>query len=112
MDLWNTWCGPCRNALKRNEPLKSGELADSDIVWVYIADESSDLSQYEGMIGDIAGQHYLATDEQMKAVHNRFKVDGIPYYILVGRDGKATGHPDYRDHDLMISGVKEALGKK
>ena len=26
VDLWNTWCGPCRAALKENEPLKSGEL--------------------------------------------------------------------------------------
>ncbi len=26
VDLWNTWCGPCRGALAENEPEKDGDL--------------------------------------------------------------------------------------
>lgn len=111
VDLWNTWCGPCRGALKVNEPLKTGELSDPDIEWVYIADESSDLGQYESMIKNIKGHHFLATKEQIAAVRERFEVDGIPFYILVDRDGRAVRHPDFRDHDLMVSEVRKALGK-
>ena len=37
------------------------------------------------------------------------QVDGIPYYILVDREGKATGHPDFRNHDKLVEGVKAAL---
>lgn len=36
IDLWNTWCGPCRRAISLTEPEKSGELASPDIVWIYI----------------------------------------------------------------------------
>lgn len=111
VDLWNTWCGPCRSALKENEPLKSSKLSDPDIVWVYIADTSSDLSQYEKMLPGIKGEHYMASEEQIKAIRNRFQVDGIPFYILVDREGNAVRHPDYRDHDKMVEGIKEALGK-
>ncbi|MDE5555172.1 MAG: thioredoxin family protein, partial [Muribaculaceae bacterium] len=78
VDLWNTWCGPCRNALKANEPLKSGELADDDIVWIYIADESSPMTKYLSMIPDIKGLHYRLNEEQDKAISSRFNVDGIP----------------------------------
>lgn len=109
VDLWNTWCGPCRAALKENEPLKSGELADYDIVWIYIADESSDAVKYLTMIPGIKGLHYKVTEQQIKAIRDRFDVDGIPYYILVDRQGKAEGRPDLRDHSKYAEAIKSKL---
>ncbi len=109
VDLWNTWCGPCRAALAANEPLKSGELSSDDIVWIYIANETSPLPKYIDMIGDIQGLHYRLNPEQWRAVCDRFGVDGIPYYILVQRDGTAAGRPDLRDHDLYKSEIIKAL---
>ncbi|WP_290099869.1 TlpA family protein disulfide reductase [uncultured Muribaculum sp.] len=112
VDLWNTWCGPCRASIKRNEPLKDGELSDEDIVWIYIADESSDTNQYLNLIPDIKGLHYMVSGEQINAIRNRFKVDGIPYYVLVDRKGNAVGHPDFRDPSKFIKGIKTALADK
>lgn len=109
VDLWNTWCGPCRNALRINEPSKSEELADDDIVWIYIADESSDAVKYLEMIPDIKGLHYKVNSDQIKAIRNHFNVDGIPYYIIVDRQGNAEGRPDIRDHSLYVKAIKSKL---
>ncbi len=105
VDLWNTWCGPCRAALAQNEPEKSGDLSSEDIVWVYLANETSPMEKYTSMIGGIKGIHYRLNQEQWNAICDRFDVDGIPFYILVDRSGKATGRPDLRDH----SKFKEAI---
>lgn len=109
VDLWNTWCGPCRAAIKATEPLKENELSDKDIVWIYIADETSDPNKYLDMIPNIKGIHYKLTRPQVEKIHNRFDVDGIPFYILVDREGNAKGRPDLRDHSKYIKAIKELL---
>ncbi len=109
IDLWNTWCGPCRQALKGLEPLKTGKLAKDDIVWIYIADESSDPISYLNLLPTIKGIHYKLTREQMKMIYDRFEVDGIPFYILVDREGNAERRPDMRNHDTYIEAIQSKL---
>lgn len=111
VDLWNTWCGPCRAALAENEPNKSAELSSDDIVWIYIADETSSAPKYIEMIQDIKGIHYMLTQDQIGVIRNQFEVDGIPYYILVDKTGKATGRPDLRDHEKFKKTILEELAK-
>ncbi len=109
IDLWNTWCSPCRAAIAANEPLKSTELSNPDIVWIYVADESSPLPLYVSLIPEIAGEHYRLTENQAEALRKQFDIDGIPYYILTDRQGSYEGRPDLRDHDLFKKAILEKL---
>ncbi|MDE5632064.1 MAG: DUF4254 domain-containing protein [Muribaculaceae bacterium] len=109
VDFWNTWCAPCRAAIAQNEPEKSGDLASDDIVWIYIADESSPMPTYMSMIKDIRGIHYRVDKDQIAALRNQFDVDGIPYYVLVDRSGRATGRPDLRNHTAFKKALQKAL---
>ena len=111
VDLWNTWCGPCRASLAQNEPEKSGDLSSDDIVWIYIADESSPIGTYAEKIKDIRGIHYRLTGEQASALRKQFDVDGIPFYILVDRKGKAAGRPDLRDHNAYKKAILDELAR-
>ena len=110
VDFWNTWCGPCRQALGLTEPLKSGELADENLVWIYIANETSPISKYLEMIPDIKGLHYRLNDEQWKQLTDKdFDIDGIPSYVLVKKDGSYSLRNDLRNHDKFINTLKAEL---
>jgi thiol-disulfide isomerase/thioredoxin len=110
VDFWNTWCGPCRQALGLTEPLKSGELADKNLVWIYIANETSPISKYLEMIPDIKGLHYRLNDEQWKQLTDKdFDIDGIPSYVLVKKDGSYSLRNDLRNHDKFINTLKAEL---
>lgn len=111
VDFWNTWCGPCRHALSHNEPFKETDFKDSDIVWIYIANETSPVDTYLKAIPDIAGTHYRLNPEQWEQLTRKdFNIDGIPSYVLVQKDGTFSLRNDLRDHNLMLSTLKEALG--
>lgn len=109
VDFWNTWCSPCRSAIRTNEPHKTGELASDDLVWIYIANETSPIGTYLKMIPDIKGLHYRLNDAQWRYICDYFKIDGIPSYVLVQKDGTYALTNEFRDHDLMVKTLKELV---
>ena len=107
VDFWNTWCGPCRAAIKATEPLKDTELKSDDLVWIYIANETSPIVKYKTMIPDIKGKHFRLNDKQWEYLAKKFKIDGIPSYVLVDKDGSYRLRNDLRDHDLLCKTLAE-----
>ena len=107
VDFWATWCGPCRMANKQMVPMKE-ELKGKNIVYLYITGETSPLKTWENMIPDIHGEHFRVTAAQWKYLCESFKVDGIPTYLMIDRDGnikyKETGFPG-------VDKIKEELLK-
>ena len=110
VDFWNTWCGPCNLALRDNEPLKSAELAHKDMVWIYIANHTSDITSYMKTIPTIKGIHYRLGEQQCEYLYKQFDIDGIPSYVFVKRDGTYALANQFRDHNKMVKSLKKELG--
>ena len=70
-------------------PMKE-ELKGKDIVYLYITGETSPLKTWENMIPDIHGEHFRLTDTQWKYLSDAFKIEGVPTYLVVDREGNTT----------------------
>ena len=81
-DLWATWCGPCKNGIEAMEPLKE-ELKEKDVVFVYLTDESSPTSAWNGYVLNVPGKHY-----RIDSLSKIPGLTGIPQYYLYDRQGK------------------------
>lgn len=111
VDFWNTWCGPCRSAMKQMEPAKQA-LKEKDVVFVYFANQTSPLATWQNMIANIPGEHYRLSGSQFDVLAKKFKIDGIPSYLILNKEGKQvyfkTG---FEGKEKMVGMLQNELNK-
>ena len=89
LDIWATWCGPCRMGHTQMKPMKE-ELKGHDVVFVYITPPSSPVNKWQEMITEIDGEHYYLSDNQTRAILSTFESQGFPTYAVYDSNGNMT----------------------
>ena len=110
LDVWGTWCGPCKAALAKSQE-EYERLNPYDIVYLYLANRSDEES-WKNVIKEynVTGDnvvHYNLPAEQQTAIEHFLGVNSYPTYKLIDRDGNILDvNADPRDLDALENLLK------
>ena len=110
LDIWGTWCGPCKEKLSESDYVKQ-QMKEFDIVYLYLANRSPEeswknvIKQYK-LTGDNC-VHYNLPTAQQRAVEEFLHVDAFPTYKLIDKQGNI--HDLHWLHTDDMDSFKETL---
>lgn len=93
IDIWATWCAPCRANFAYTKPLQQ-YAKEKDIVLLYITiNQPEEKDFWKKMIGyyDLKGEHLLPNETFVSEIHSLFGRKGglaIPHYAIIDKKGE------------------------
>lgn len=101
IDVWATWCGPCRQQIPFLQQAEE-KYKDDKIAFVSISiDAEKDLDKWRKLVEDqqLGGIQLMADKEWKSDFITAFGIKSIPRFILVGPDGNVVDADAARPSD-------------
>ena len=95
MDIWATWCGPCRSSFAHVKPLQEYVKQHDDVVLLYMSlDKTEDNDKWRKMAAhyDLAGEHVRIQNAFRNEIYETFGGKKcalvIPRYVIFDKNGE------------------------
>lgn len=114
LDMWGTWCVPCRQQLEKNSHAIKEYFKGKELGYLYIANYDQGNEQtWKQLIAyfGLEGSHILANKKLTEDIMSKVKGTSYPTYIIIHKDGSfelsKAGSPLNRE--LLIAQIEQAL---
>ncbi|WP_346318823.1 TlpA disulfide reductase family protein [Chitinophaga sp. YIM B06452] len=114
MDIWGTWCMPCREQMKYTPVLKQ-RLKGKDVVFVYLANRSPETAwknaiKQHAITGDNV-VHFNLPAAQQSMIEKKYLYGGFPTYIIIDKEGKFVTNqaPRPSEPDAVVKAISDLL---
>jgi cytochrome c biogenesis protein CcmG, thiol:disulfide interchange protein DsbE len=106
LNIWATWCAPCREEMPSIESLYNDFKPDKDFVVLAVSQDTE-----SALVAPFIKQHHLEFTvllDPRNEVGDHYGVDGIPETFIIGRDGRIVAH-HVGPYDWSNADIREAL---
>lgn len=114
LDMWGTWCGPCREEIEKNGKAIKDYFHGKRLDYLYIANfDTQSEKKWKELIAyfELKGLHILANEKLTKDIMDKIRGKGYPTYVIIKKDGSyelsKAGYP--MDRSILIKQLEEAL---
>jgi thiol-disulfide isomerase/thioredoxin len=90
LNLWATWCAPCREEMPSLDRLQA-RFADQDVVVLALSVDRAGSERVREFLDEVGVQHLHVYRDPKAAATRALKVPGLPATLLVDRQGREAG---------------------
>ena len=109
VDVWATWCGPCRGELPHLKKLEE-EMKGKEVVFIGVSvDEAKDRAKWNKFIVDeqLPGIQLFASG--WSKITKDYKIEGIPRFMVFDREGKIVDATAPRPSNPALKALLEEV---
>ncbi|MEL4308617.1 TlpA family protein disulfide reductase [Joostella sp. CR20] len=114
IDLWATWCGPCKKQIPYLKELEE-EYADDNIEFLSISlDKPADKEKWKKFVKDnnLTGVQLVADKAFESAVAINYSINAIPRFLLFDTEGKIISSDAIRPSNPELKSQLDSILKK
>ena len=112
IDVWATWCGPCKQEMPFFRRLEEEFRSNPDIVFLSVSvDAQRDFEKWKTYVAqeNMQGVQLFAGERARDELMTPYRIAGIPRFMLVGKDGNLIAIDAPRPSTSEIRSVLRAL---
>lgn len=114
LNVWATWCGPCREEMPSIETLYDEFKNDKDFVILAVSQDTRGRAAVEPYV-EQNGYHFEVLLDPENKVGESYDVGGVPETFIIDRDGRIVAHHmgafDWSSADFRAA-LRELLNQK
>lgn len=111
LNLWATWCAPCREEMPALDALQA-EAGSDDFLVLALSLDRGGLEKPRDFLEEIEIKHLALYHDKTGRMGTKLGAFGLPTTLLIGRDGKSLGRlvgPAHWDDPDAVALVQAAV---